>query len=57
LLMKIVILLIVVGVIFGWDKVASLFKAVFQAKREFKKGLEGKEEERRERKPTIKVVK
>ena len=51
---KIVVLLIVVGVIFGWDKIINLFKAFFQAKEEFKKGLE--EEEKEEEKPTIKVV-
>jgi sec-independent protein translocase protein TatA len=55
LLVKILILLIVVGVIFGWDKILNLFKAFFRAKEEFKKGLEGKEEE--EKKPEIKVVK
>jgi len=54
LLLKIVILLVVVGVIFGWDKIINLFKAFFQAKEEFKKGLEGKEEEKE---PKIKVVK
>jgi len=52
LLLKIVILLVVVGVIFGWDKIINLFKAFFQAKEEFKKGLEEEE-----KKPQIKVVK
>ena len=55
MLFKILVLLVVVGVIFGWDKVINLFKAIFQAKKEFKKGLEGKEEEE-EKKPKIKVV-
>ncbi|TCK03441.1 twin-arginine translocase TatA/TatE family subunit [Phorcysia thermohydrogeniphila] len=60
---KIVILLVVVGIIFGWDKVINLFKAIFQAKEEFKKGLEEEEEvaekkeERKEGKPIIKVIK
>jgi sec-independent protein translocase protein TatA len=54
LLFKILVLLVVVGVIFGWDKIINLFKAFFQAKKEFKKGLEGEEEEK---KPEIKVVK
>jgi len=53
LIVKILILLIVVGVIFGWDRIISLFKAFFQAKKEFKKALEGEEE----KKPEIKVVK
>ncbi len=52
---KIIILLVVVGVIFGWDKIINLFKAFFQAKQEFKKGLEGEEEEK-EKKPVIKVI-
>jgi len=39
-------------VVFGWDKVINLFKAIFQAKEEFKKGLEGEEE----KKSIIKVV-
>jgi len=51
-LFKILLLLVVVGVIFGWDKIVNLIKAFFQAKEEFKKGLEGEEEE----KPKIKVV-
>jgi len=55
LIFKIVVLLLVVGVIFGWDKIINLFKAFFEAKEEFKKGLEGKEEEE-EKKPKIKVV-
>ena len=54
MIVKILVLLIVVGVIFGWDKIINLFKAFFQAKEEFKKGLEGEEEEK---KPEIKVVK
>jgi Sec-independent protein translocase protein TatA len=54
LLLKILVLLIVVGVIFGWDKIINLIKALLQAKHEFKKGLEEKEEEE---KPKIKVVK
>ncbi len=54
MLVKILILLIVVGVIFGWDKILNLFKAFFQAKEEFKRGLEEGEEEK---KPEIKVVK
>lgn len=54
MLFKILVLLVVVGVIFGWDKIINLFKAIFQAKKEFKKGLEGEEEEK---KPEIKVVK
>jgi len=61
LITKIIVLLIVVGVVFGWDKVTNLFKAIFQAKEEFKKGLEGeaegKKEEGKEEKPIIKVVK
>jgi sec-independent protein translocase protein TatA len=62
LITKIIILIVVVGVIFGWDKVFNLFKAIFQAKKEFKKGLEGeevmeKEKERKEGKPIIKVIK
>ena len=52
--MKIVLLLIVVGVLFGWDKIVNLVKSFFVAKEEFKKGLEGEEEEKR--KPVIKVV-
>ncbi|MEO2069219.1 MAG: twin-arginine translocation protein, TatA/E family subunit [Desulfurobacteriaceae bacterium] len=48
---KIILLFVVVGVIFGWDKIINLFKAFFEAKKEFKKGLEGEEE-----KPVIKVV-
>ncbi len=55
LLLKIIVLLIVIGVIFGWDKITNLIKAFFQAKHEFKKGLEEKEE--KEEKPKIKVVK
>jgi len=54
LILKILILLVVVGVIFGWDKILNLFKAFFKAKEEFKRGLEGEEEEK---KPEIKVVK
>jgi sec-independent protein translocase protein TatA len=53
LITKIILLLVVVGVIFGWDKILNLFKAFFEAKKEFKKGLEEKEEEG---KPVIKVV-
>jgi len=56
LILKILILLIVVGVIFGWDKILNLFKAFFQAKKEFERGLK-EEEEEREKKPDIKVVK
>ncbi len=52
---KIIVLLVVVGVIFGWDKIINLFKAFFQAKEEFKKGLEGEGEDK-EKKPVIKVV-
>ena len=54
MLMKIVLLLIVVGVLFGWDKIINLIKSFFVAKEEFKKGLEGEEEEKE--KPVIKVV-
>ncbi|WP_457679159.1 twin-arginine translocase TatA/TatE family subunit [Thermovibrio sp.] len=54
MIVKILILLLVVGVIFGWDKVFNLFKAFFQAKREFKRALNEEEEERA---PQIKVVK
>jgi sec-independent protein translocase protein TatA len=61
LITKVIILLIVVGVIFGWDKVINLFKAIFQAKEEFRKGLEEDSEESGERKkegkPIIKVIK
>ena len=52
MIVKIVILFVIVGVLFGWDKILNLFKAFFRAKEEFKKGLEGEEEE-----PKIKVVK
>ena len=54
---KIIILLVVVGIIFGWDKVLNLFKAFFQAKEEFKKGLEEGEVEKKKEKPVIKVIK
>lgn len=54
MLFKIFVLLLVVGVIFGWDKITNLIKAFFQAKHEFKKGLE---EGEKEEKPKIKVVK
>jgi len=61
LITKVIVLLIVVGVVFGWDKVINLFKAIFQAKEEFRKGLEGeaegKKEEGKEEKPIIKVIK
>jgi len=58
LLFKIFVLLVVVGVIFGWDKIINLVKAFFKAKEEFKKGLEEvEEEEKKEEKPVIKVVK
>ena len=56
LIVKVLILLVVVGVIFGWDKILNLFKAFFQAKKEFERGLK-EEEEEREKKPNIKVVK
>ncbi|WP_456454724.1 twin-arginine translocation protein, TatA/E family subunit [Thermovibrio sp.] len=52
MIVKIVVLLVIVGVLFGWDKILNLFKAFFRAKEEFKKGLEGEEKE-----PKIKVVK
>ena len=55
MILKILILFTMVGIIFGWDKILNLFKAFFQAKKEFERGL--KEEEERERKPDIKVVK
>ncbi len=58
MLFKIFVLLVVVGVIFGWDKIINLVKAFFKAKEEFKKGLEEvEEEEKKEEKPVIKVVK
>ncbi len=58
MLFKIFVLLVVVGVIFGWDKIINLVKAFFRAKEEFKKGLEEvEEEEKKEEKPVIKVVK
>ena len=56
MIVKILILLIVVGVIFGWDKILNLLKAFFQAKKEFEKGLK-EEEEEKEKKPDIKVAK
>ena len=55
MIFKILLLLVIVGVIFGWDKITNLIKAFFQAKREFKKGLEGEEE--KEEKTVIKVAK
>ena len=58
MLFKIFVLLVVVGVIFGWDKIINLVKAFFKAKEEFKKGLEEEVEgEKKEEKPVIKVVK
>ncbi|MEO2083818.1 MAG: twin-arginine translocation protein, TatA/E family subunit [Desulfurobacteriaceae bacterium] len=54
MLVKIIVLLVVVGVVFGWDKIINLFKAFFKAKEEFRKGLEGEEEKK---KPVIKVIK
>ncbi len=51
---KLLLLLIITGVLFGWDKVLNLFKAIVRAKQEFKKGIEEEEEEK---KPVIKVVK
>jgi len=56
LILKILILLIVVGVIFGWDKILNLFKAFFQAKKEFERGLKEEDQEKKG-KPDIKVVK
>lgn len=57
MIFKIFVLLVIVGVIFGWDKVLNLFKAIFQVRREFEKGLKEGEENKREKKPDIKVVK
>ncbi|WP_163327703.1 twin-arginine translocation protein, TatA/E family subunit [Desulfurobacterium thermolithotrophum] len=59
MLTKIILLLIVVGIIFGWDKIINLIKSFFVAKEEFKKGLEGKEETEatKKEKPVIKVAK
>ena len=57
MIFKIFVLLVIVGVIFGWDKVLNLFKAIFQVRREFEKGLKEGEENNREKKPDIKVVK
>ena len=46
MIFKIVILLFIVGVLFGWDKIINLMKAFFQAKKEFRKALEeGREED------------
>jgi len=53
LIFKIIVLLLVVGILFGWDKIINLVKAFFQAKKEFKKALEEEGEE----KPKIKVGK
>ncbi len=54
MIIKIAVLLVIVGVLFGWGKILNLFKAFFKAKEEFKKGLEGEEGEKE---PKIKVVK
>lgn len=56
MILKILILLIVIGVIFGWDKILNLFKAFFQAKKEFERGLK-EEDQKKEEKPGIKIVK
>ncbi len=57
MIFKIFVLLVIVGIIFGWDKVLNLFKAIFQVRSEFEKGLKEEEEEKKEKKPSIKVVK
>jgi len=48
MIIKILILFLVIGVIFGWDKILNLFKAFFQAKKEFEEAL--KEEDAKKRK-------
>lgn len=53
MLLKILLLLIVVGVVFGWDKLLNVIKSFFIAKEEFKKGLKGEEEKEE---TSIKVV-
>ena len=46
MILKIVVLLVIVGIIFGWDKIINLFKSFFEAKREFKRALEEDGEEK-----------
>ena len=56
MLFKIFLLLLIVGVLFGWDKIISLVKAFVKAKKEFKSALEEDEDEKEKKKVVIKVV-
>ena len=57
MILKLLIIVLIVLLIWGGDKLPQLVRSAFKAKEEFKKAKEGKEEEKeKEKKPVIKVV-
>ncbi len=57
MLFKLLIIVLIVLLIWGGDKLPNLVRSFFKAKEEFRKAREGEEEKEKDRKkPVIKVV-